>query len=171
MKELYHSRKFNNLLKHKIHNMPIHIFKQKHRLYSKIVVGLMSVFYLVSCEEVLETPQEKGIDGVWHCQETHENDGTRNYYIDIEYKSGDSSTVHLINFLDLDRQTVGKTLYIYARVFGKSITIPRQKIEDHTIEGNGVISQSTITLAVILKKRLTTKNIQENEAISNCKIE
>ena len=26
-------------------------------------------------------------------------------------------------------------------------------------------------LAVILKKRLTTKNIQENEAISNCKIE
>lgn len=146
MKELYHSKKFNNLLKHKIHSMLTHIFKQKHRLYSKIAVGLMSVFYLTSCEEIFENPQERGIDGAWYCQEIHENDGTRNYYIDIEYKSGDSSTVHLINFLDLDRQSAGKTLYIYARVFGTSITIPRQKIEDHTIEGSGVISQSTITL-------------------------
>lgn len=63
MKELYHSKKFNNLLKHKIHSMLTHIFKQKHRLYSKIAVGLMSVFYLTSCEEIFENPQERGIDG------------------------------------------------------------------------------------------------------------
>ena len=39
-----------------------------------------------------------------------------------------------------------KSLFIYARVFGNSISIPQQTIEDHTIEGSGTISSSTITL-------------------------
>ena len=81
----------------------MNILKQKYRTRITITACCISILWIISCEPIFEEPQQ-GIDGTWYCQEVHDNDGTRNYYIDIESKDGDSYTLYYINLLDLDRQ-------------------------------------------------------------------
>lgn len=113
----------------------------------RIVLFLSSMFLIYACDDILSDTQTRTIDGTWYCQEEHEHDGNRNYYVDISYKAGDSSTIHIYNFLNLDPRPQA-TLHIYATVSGNSITIPRQKIEDHTVQGSGrIVNNSTINLS------------------------
>ncbi|MDA3883641.1 MAG: hypothetical protein PF481_10205 [Bacteroidales bacterium] len=95
----------------------------------------------ISCEGMLLNSNQD-LSGEWQCKEIHEIDGTRTYYVDIEYANQDSSQIRIYNFLYLDNTSLTSSRYVYASVSGLSLTIPRQQIEDHTVEGNGTINNS-----------------------------
>ncbi|MFW5850812.1 MAG: hypothetical protein ACOCWB_01165 [Bacteroidota bacterium] len=95
----------------------------------------------VSCEGILLNSNQD-LSGEWQCKEIHEEDGNGTYYVDIEYANTDSSQIRVYNFMNLDNESLTSSRYIYASLSGYSLTIPRQQIEDHTVQGNGTINSS-----------------------------
>jgi hypothetical protein len=104
-----------------------------------LIISLL--FIGISCEGMLLN-SNRDLSGEWQCKEIHEEDGNRTYYVDIEYANQDSSQIRIYNFLNLDNESLTSSRYVYASVSGYSLTIPRQQIEDHTVQGNGTINSS-----------------------------
>ena len=104
-----------------------------------LIATLITTSFIISSCDPIGDKSTSAIDTSWKCVETHSEDGTHNYYVDIEYKQGDSSTIYIYNFLNLD-QNVNTSVYAKAYISGFSITLPQQTIDGHSVNGSGAIS-------------------------------
>lgn len=121
-------------------NMLVQISK-----YLSILLFFTIMIVFTSCDETLFSADT--IDGTWLCTETHEDLGERTYYVDINYKPGDSSQVYIYNFLGLSND-ITTNLKVTATITNSTLTIPKQYIDSHEVEGSGEISSNKKTITI-----------------------
>ncbi len=101
-----------------------------------IVAGL--ALFLTSCDNILQT-NPSTINGEWKCEETHYETGKSVYNIYIDYTDSTKNDIHITNFNNLSG-------YCKAKISGSYISIPKQTIDSHEIQGSGSISSDNATI-------------------------
>ena len=108
---------------------------------------ILSTIVFSSCEELILPSNTSQLQGTWKCEETHEEEGSSTYNVEIDIDESDSSIVYFYNFLNLENSP-SVPVSLKARVSGNRITINSQNIAGHQVEGSGTINStySKITL-------------------------
>ena len=104
---------------------------KKNRL---IILFVLIALAAVSCEEDIFGP--RSLRGTWRVTENSEAFGNQNFFVGIDYFSGDSTMVLIDNFGNLDG------VEVTASVNGLNVTIIPQLIRNYSISGNGTASSN-----------------------------
>lgn len=111
----------------------------KGKLLLKSILLAFMALYIVGCE--LEKENSYSLEGDWICKEDHSELGLSTYSISIEVDATDSTKIRIYNFLNLGN-SINSNLFVRATLSGRSINIPKQKVEKHEVTGNGTVSAS-----------------------------
>ena len=117
--------------------------KKIKQLVSLVLISILASFIFYSCEPD-EDVTPSSIEGTWKCKENHLVYGVQNYYVDIE-NDPNSNRVLIYNFLDLNA-SIEDSLHVYATLTGKTLNIPQQIIEGHTVLGQGTVANNYKTI-------------------------
>ena len=104
---------------------------RKNRL---IILFVLVALAAVSCEEEIFGP--RSLRGTWRVTENSEAFGPLNFFVGIDYLSGDSTMIFIDNFGDLDG------VEVTASVNGLNVTIIPQRIRNYSISGNGTATSN-----------------------------
>jgi hypothetical protein len=99
---------------------------RKNRL---IILLILVALGTVSCEEEIFGP--RSFSGTWRVSENSEAFGPQNFFVGIDYFSGDSTRLLIDNFGNLDG------VELIANVNGLIITIMPQQVKNYSFSGNG----------------------------------
>jgi hypothetical protein len=135
--------------------------KTNTRLFNIILLSFILVFSFTSCEDddfdgLFGDPVEQFL-GTWKCEENGDVDGYIGPFTVEIVLNPDNSTEVLIknfNYRGMDEKA-------RAIIAGNTITIPRQKICDDSIEiqGSGVYSDGEINITYKTNDEATLENI------------
>jgi hypothetical protein len=104
---------------------------RKNRLF---ILFILIAIAAVSCEEEIFGP--RSLQGTWRVTENSEAFGNQNFFVGIDYFSGDSTMVLIDNFGNLDG------VEVTASVSGLNLTIMPQRVRNYSISGNGTATSS-----------------------------
>ncbi|MGF1587227.1 MAG: hypothetical protein ACFCUM_18050 [Bacteroidales bacterium] len=104
---------------------------RKNRL---IILFVLVALAAVSCEEEIFGP--RSLQGTWRVTENSEAFGNQNFFVGIDYVSGDSTRILIDNFGNLDG------VEVTASVSGLNITIMPQRVRNYSISGNGTATSN-----------------------------
>jgi len=114
------------------------------QLVSLVLISILASFIFYSCEPD-EDVTPGSIEGTWHCKENHYIYEEQWYWVDIENDPNISNRVLIYNFLDLNA-SITDTFHIYATLTGRTLNIPQQIIEGHTVSGQGTVADNYKTI-------------------------
>lgn len=81
-----------------------------------------------------ETDTNTTLEGSWKVQESHSYIGEYTYYVTIGTNPDDPSVIYIDNFMKM-----GGGKEAYANVSGDNITLPKQNVNGHEVEGSGTV--------------------------------
>jgi hypothetical protein len=104
---------------------------KKFRLLILLVIVTLAA---VSCEEEIFGP--RSLRGTWRVTENSAAFGHQNFFVGIDYFSGDSTRILIDNFGNLDG------IEVTAIVNGLNITIMPQQVKNYSFSGNGTATSN-----------------------------